>query len=151
VRRALLRNYRKLAIDTGQEFPQLSRSPSGQGCGTPEADFGTVVNRAIWALGCVGPRPGTPPSESDSRPAEALPKATLSNVASKLTTQSAQDMITAMIAGERDPRVLANMAQTRMRAMHDALVEALTGMFDSHHGELAEMGIDQIASPPPRA
>jgi transposase len=66
-------------------------------------------------------------------------------VASKLTTQSAQDMITAMIAGERDPRILANMAQTRMRAKHDALVEALTGMFDSHHGELAEMELDQIA------
>jgi transposase len=69
----------------------------------------------------------------------------LSSVASKLTTQSAQDMITAMIAGERDPRVLANMAQTRMRAKHDALIEALTGMFDSHHGELAEMELDQIA------
>src|SRR5208282_5404133 len=24
------------------------------------------------AMGCVGPRPGTPPSESDSRPADAL-------------------------------------------------------------------------------
>jgi transposase len=69
----------------------------------------------------------------------------LSSVASKLTTQSAQDMITAMIAGERDPRILADMAQTRMRAKHDALVEALTGMFDSHHGELAEMELDQIA------
>ncbi|MGH3275673.1 MAG: IS110 family transposase [Streptosporangiaceae bacterium] len=69
----------------------------------------------------------------------------LSSVASKLTTQSAQDMITAMIAGERDPRVLADMAQTRMRAKHDALVEALTGMFDSHHGELAELELDQIA------
>jgi transposase len=69
----------------------------------------------------------------------------LSSVASKLTTQSAQDMITAMIAGERDPRVLADMAQTRMRAKHDALVEALTGMFDSHHGELAEMELGQIA------
>jgi transposase len=69
----------------------------------------------------------------------------LSSVASKLTTQSAQDMITAMIAGERDPRILADMAQTRMRAKHDALVEALTGMFDSHHGELAELELDQVA------
>ena len=43
------------------------------------------------------------------------------------------------------PGVLADMAQTRMRARHDALVEALTGMFDSHHGELAEMELDQIA------
>ena len=45
---------------------------------------------------------------------------------------------------ERDPRVLRH-AQTRMRAKHDALVEALAGMFHSHHGELAEMELDQIA------
>jgi transposase len=69
----------------------------------------------------------------------------LSSVASKLTTLSAQNMVKAMIAGERDPRVLADMAQTRMRAKHDALVEALTGMFDSHHGELAQLELDQIA------
>ena len=32
-----------------------------------------------------------------------------------------------------------------MKAKHDALVEALTGMFDAHHGELAQMELDQIA------
>ena len=68
----------------------------------------------------------------------------LSAVASKLTTQSAQDMIRALIAGERDPHVLAGLARTRMKAKHDALVEALTGMFDSHHGELAQLELDQI-------
>ena len=50
-----------------------------------------------------------------------------------------------MIAGERDPQVLAGLAQTRMKAKHDALVEALTGMFDAHHGELAQLELDQIA------
>jgi transposase len=69
----------------------------------------------------------------------------LSSVASKLTTASAQDMIRALIAGERDPQVLANLARTRMRAKHDALVAALTGMFDSHHGELAQLELDQIS------
>jgi transposase len=68
----------------------------------------------------------------------------LSSVASKLTTLSAQDMIAAMIAGERDPQVLARMARTRMRDKHDALAEALTGMFDDHHGEIAQMLLDQI-------
>jgi len=68
----------------------------------------------------------------------------LSSVASKLTTLSAQDMIRALISGERDPRVLAGLARTRMRAKHDALVEALTGMFDSCHGELAQLELDQI-------
>jgi len=69
----------------------------------------------------------------------------LSSVASKLTTESAKDMIKAMIAGERDPRVLAALARTRMKARHDELVEALDGMFDDHHGELARMLLDQIA------
>ncbi|HEV2253350.1 MAG TPA: IS110 family transposase [Streptosporangiaceae bacterium] len=69
----------------------------------------------------------------------------VSAVASKLTTLSAQDMIKAMIAGERDPQALARLARTRMRAKHDALVEALTGMFADHHAETAQLLLDQIA------
>jgi transposase len=69
----------------------------------------------------------------------------LSSVASKLTTESAKDMIKAMIAGERDPRTLAALARTRMKAKHDELAGALDGMFDDHHGELARMLLDQIA------
>jgi transposase len=69
----------------------------------------------------------------------------LSAVASKLTTESAKDMIKAMIAGQRDPRTLAALARTRMKAKHDDLVEALDGMFDAHHGELAGLLLDQIA------
>jgi transposase len=68
----------------------------------------------------------------------------VSAVVSKLTTLSAQDMIRAMIAGQRDPAVLAGLARGRMKAKHDALVAALTGMFDDHHGELAAMLLDQI-------
>jgi transposase len=73
----------------------------------------------------------------------------VSAVASKLTTVSAQDMIKAMIAGERDPQVLAALARTRMKAKHDDLVQALDGMFDDHHGELAGLLLDQSASPDP--
>jgi transposase len=69
----------------------------------------------------------------------------VSSVASKLTTVSAQDMIKAMIAGQRDPEVLAALARTRMKARHDDLVQALDGMFDDHHGELARLLLDQIA------
>jgi transposase len=69
----------------------------------------------------------------------------VSAVASKLTTVSARDMVTAMIAGERDPRVLAGLARGRMKAKHDDLVAALDGMFDDHHGELAALLLDQIA------
>jgi transposase len=69
----------------------------------------------------------------------------LSSVASTLTTLSAQDMIKAMIAGQRDPQVLAALARGRLKAKHDDLAEALDGMFDDHHGELAGLLLDQIA------
>jgi transposase len=69
----------------------------------------------------------------------------LSAVASKLATASARDMAEALIAGERDPVVLAGLARSQMKAKHAALVAALTGMFDDHHGELARMLLDQIA------
>jgi transposase len=68
----------------------------------------------------------------------------MSAVASTLTTASARDMIEALIAGERDPRVLAGLARGRMRAKRPVLVEALTGRFDDHHAELARMLLDQI-------
>jgi transposase len=69
----------------------------------------------------------------------------VSSVASKLTTVSAQDMIKAMIAGQRDPQVLAGLARGRMKARRDDLAEALDGMFDDHHGELAGLLLDHIA------
>jgi transposase len=69
----------------------------------------------------------------------------VSSVASKLTTISAQDMINAMIAGQRDPQTLASLARGAMRAKRDDLAEALDGMFDDHHGELAQLLLDQIA------
>jgi transposase len=40
--------------------------------------------------------------------------------------------------------VLAEMAHGRMRAKNAALVQALTGQFDDHHGELAQMILDQV-------
>jgi transposase len=70
----------------------------------------------------------------------------LSSVASTLATVSAQDMIRAMIAGQRDPHALAALARTRMKARHDDLIEALDGMFDDHHGELAGLLLDQITT-----
>ena len=68
----------------------------------------------------------------------------VSAVASKLDTLSVRDMLEALIAGERDPQVLAGLARGRMRSKHDRLVQALTGKFDDHHAELARMLLDQI-------
>jgi transposase len=68
----------------------------------------------------------------------------VSSVASTLDTLSARDMLEALIAGERDPKVLAGLARGKMKAKHTALAEALTGRFDAHHAELARMLLDQI-------
>jgi transposase len=68
----------------------------------------------------------------------------VSSVASSLGTVSARDMVEALIAGERDPKVLAGLARGRMRVKHAALAGALTGNFDDHHAELARMLLDQI-------
>jgi transposase len=68
----------------------------------------------------------------------------ISAVASKIDTLSVRDMIEALIAGQRDPRVLADLARGRMKAKRAALIEALTGQFDDHHAELARMLLDQI-------
>jgi transposase len=70
----------------------------------------------------------------------------VSSVASSLDTVSVRDMLEALIAGERDPQVLAGLARARMRAKRDALAEALDGRFDDHHAELARMLLDQIDS-----
>jgi len=67
-----------------------------------------------------------------------------SAVASTLDTKSTRDMLEALIAGERDPQVLAGLARGRMRSKNAALVESLTGRFDAHHAELARMLLDQI-------
>ncbi|HXZ75704.1 MAG TPA: IS110 family transposase [Streptosporangiaceae bacterium] len=68
----------------------------------------------------------------------------VSAVASKLDTLSVRDMLEALIAGERDPQVLAGLARGKMKAKRAALIEALTGRFDDHHAELARMLLDQI-------
>ena len=68
----------------------------------------------------------------------------VSSVASKLDTRSVRDMLEALIAGDRDPRRLAELARGRMKSKRAALVEALSGRFDEHHAEIARMLLDQI-------
>lgn len=68
----------------------------------------------------------------------------ISSVSSTLNTLSTRAMLQAMIAGERDPRLLAELAKGRLRVKIPALVEALNGRFDDHHGELAGLLLAQI-------
>jgi len=68
----------------------------------------------------------------------------VSAVASSLATQSVRAMIEALIAGQRDPKALADLAVGKMRAKRKELTEALDGRFEDHHAELARMLLDQI-------
>jgi transposase len=68
----------------------------------------------------------------------------VSSVASRLDGLSVRDMLEALIAGERDPRRLADLARGRLKAKRSALIAALDGRFDAHHAELTRLLLDQI-------
>lgn len=68
----------------------------------------------------------------------------LSVVLSRTTTQSGRLMIEALISGERDPLVLADLALGKARARLVGLREALTGRFDEHHAFLARRALDHL-------
>ena len=68
----------------------------------------------------------------------------ISSVASSVDTQSVRAMLEALIAGQRNPKALADLARGRMRAKRAQLAEALDGKFEPHHGELARIMLDQI-------
>ena len=53
-------------------------------------------------------------------------------------------MLGALIAGESDPQVLADLAKGRMRAKIPDLVEALTGHFDADHARFASAMLGRL-------
>ena len=88
----------------------------------------------------------------------------LSSVASDIRGRSGRDMLDALVAGTRDPEVLAELAQGRLRAKIPALQAALKGRFGPNHavviGEILahidyidesigrlQAGIDELISP----
>jgi transposase len=60
----------------------------------------------------------------------------LSVVASNIFGVSGREMMAALIAGQRDPEVLAQLARGRMRVKVPDLQEAFTGRFTDHHAFL---------------
>ncbi len=68
----------------------------------------------------------------------------LSTVASDIFGKSGRAMLDALVAGERDPDALAELALGKMRPKRAALREALTGRFDEHHAELISLLLDEI-------
>jgi transposase len=68
----------------------------------------------------------------------------LSVVASDIFGVSGRDMLAALLAGERDPKALAQLARGRMRAKLGVLQEAFTGHFSDHHGFLLATMLGRI-------
>ncbi len=68
----------------------------------------------------------------------------LSSVASSVLTKSGREMIDALIAGQRDPAVLAEMSKGRMRSKIPELKDALAGRFNEHHALLCRAMLARI-------
>jgi len=69
-------------------------------------------------------------------------RAKIDSVASSLSTASARDMIEAMIAGERDPAVLARLARGVMRRKIPELEMACDGRFTDSHAQMCRLHLD---------
>jgi transposase len=68
----------------------------------------------------------------------------LSSVATDIFGVSGRDMMRALIAGQRDPKTLAQLARARMRVKIPALEEAFTGHFSDHHGFLLDKMLARV-------
>jgi transposase len=70
----------------------------------------------------------------------------LTGLLADLTGASGMAILKALVAGERDPEVLAGMALGRAKRKHDDLVEALSGHFREHHAFLVGLHLAQVES-----
>jgi transposase len=68
----------------------------------------------------------------------------LGSVASDVLGVSGRAMLRALLDGERDPKVLAELARGRLRNKLPALREALRGRFSAHHALLVRLALDHI-------
>jgi transposase len=68
----------------------------------------------------------------------------ITSVASSVWSKSSREIIEALIDGNRDPAVLAQMAKGRMRSKIERLEEALSGHFGAHHAIVCRQIIDHI-------
>lgn len=68
----------------------------------------------------------------------------ISVVASDIFGVSGRAIMTALIAGQRDPDALADLARGVLRKKTDALVEAMRGRFNDHHAFLLGKILGQV-------
>lgn len=68
----------------------------------------------------------------------------LNSVASNPLGASGRAMLRALLAGERDPAVLAELAKGRLRRKLPELEQALAGRFTAHHAVLVRLALEHL-------
>jgi transposase len=68
----------------------------------------------------------------------------LGSVASDVLGVSGRAMLRALLAGERDPKVLAELARGRLRNKLPELHQALRGRFSAHHALLLRLALEHV-------
>src|SRR5215216_7968249 len=119
---------------------------------------------SCWSMGCCGaascpgghPRAAGPdplPQAADPGPhrrGPAGPKTLedagikLDSVAADVLGVSGRAMLAALVGGERDPQVLAELAKGRLRAKLPQLRQALRGRFRAHHALLIRLALAHL-------
>jgi transposase len=120
------------------------RSPSGRCCGPASCHrrrSGGCGTPARYRADLVGVR-----AAEKNRVEKLLEDAQikLSMVASDIFGVSGRAMLAALIGGERDPKVLAQLARSRLRGKLGQLEEAFTGRCSDHHAFLLETMLARI-------
>lgn len=68
----------------------------------------------------------------------------LASVITDIRGASARAMLAALVAGETEPTVLADLAQGRMRSKREVIAQAVVGRFTAHHAFLLTAHLRQL-------
>ncbi len=68
----------------------------------------------------------------------------LSSVATDILGRSGRDMLTAMVSGTTDPKILAELARGKLWDKIEFLQKALEGRFTPHHGLIVESILSKL-------
>src|SRR5215203_3995143 len=84
------------------------------------------------------------PSASGYKRPWRTPASSRVSVATDVLGVSGRAMLEALVAGERDPQVLAELAKGKLRKKLPQLRQALRGRFGEHHGLLVGLALDHL-------
>ena len=121
---------------TGWTRCGCARSPNGRCCAQASSRLRRSAGCGTWPATGSTWSGSAPPRSSGLRSCCKDAQIKLSVVASDIFGASGRAMLAALITGERNPKVLAQLARGRLRAKRSVLEEAFTGQFTDHHAFL---------------